>query len=101
MSITRGLFRTLSNILNGVLTTFLLLARLQVKNKLNLVYIFRAGNCLLKVNNRITRTRCEICFKLTTKTLERQHWCRSGVFIVKVEHISHVVLLFLLLTLNI
>ena len=54
---------------------------------------------LLKVNNRNTRTRCEICSKLTIKTPER-HWRRSGVFIVNFEHISHLVLMFLLLTLN-
>ena len=28
---------------------------------------------LLKVNNRNTRTRCEICSKLTIKTPERRH----------------------------
>ena len=33
-----------------------------------------AGNYLLKVNNRNTRTRCEICSKLTIKTPERRHW---------------------------
>ena len=41
-----------------------------------------------KVNNRNTRTRCEICLKLTTiKTPERRQR-RSGVFIVNFEHIS-------------
>ena len=82
-----------------------------------------AGIYLLKVNNRNTRTRCEICSKLTIKTPERRHfisprntrkpkgflefsriikweWRRSGVFIVNFEHISHLVLVFLLLTLN-
>ena len=44
-----------------------------------------AGIYLLQVNNRNTRTRCEICSKLTIKTS---------------EHISHLVLVFLLLTLN-
>ena len=39
-------------------------------------------------------------FKLTIKTLERRHWRRSRVFIVDFEHISHLVLVFLLLTLN-
>ena len=41
-------------------------------------------------------------FKLTVKTQERRHWrrLRSGVVIVNFEHISHLVLLFLLLTLN-
>ena len=32
-----------------------------------------AGNYMLKVNNRNTRTRCEICSKLTIKTPERRH----------------------------
>ena len=32
--------------------------------------------------------------------LERRHWRRFGVFIVNFEHISQVVLVFLLLTLN-
>ena len=33
-----------------------------------------AGIYLLKVNNRNTRTRCEICTKLTIKTPGRRHW---------------------------
>ena len=40
-----------------------------------------AGIYLLKVNNRNTRTRCEICPKLTIKTPER-----SSVSIVNFEH---------------
>ena len=59
-----------------------------------------AGIYLLKVNNRNTRTRCEICSTLTIKIPERRHWDRSGIFIVNFEHISHLVLVFLLLTLN-
>ena len=58
------------------------------------------GIHLLKFNNRNTRTRCEICSKLTIKTLERRHWYRSGVFNVNFEHISYLVLVFLLLTLS-
>ena len=42
-----------------------------------------AGNYMFKVNNRNTRARR-----------------RSGIFIVNFEHISHLVLVFLLLTLN-
>ena len=61
---------------------------------------YPAGIYLLKVNNRNTRTRCVICSKLTIKTPERRHKRRSGVFIVNFEHISHLVLVFLLLTLN-
>ena len=29
---------------------------------------------MFKVNSRNTRTRCEICSKLTIKTPERRHW---------------------------
>ena len=48
------------------------------------------GIYLLKVNNRNTRTRCEVFSKLTIKTTERRQcqWRRSGVFIVNFEHIS-------------
>ena len=64
------------------------------------VFVYPGGNYLLKFNNRSTRTRCEICSKLTIKTPKRRHWRRSGVFIVNFEHISHHILVFLLLTLN-
>ena len=65
------------------------------KNWFNPVDIY-----LLQVNNRNTRKMHEICPKLTVKTPERPHWCCSGVFIVNLEHTSHLVLMFLLLTLN-
>ena len=51
---------------------------------LQLIYfsVFRGndisfGVYQLKVNNRNTRARCEICLKLTLKTPERRHWHRS------------------------
>ena len=59
-----------------------------------------AGIYLLKVNIRNTRTSCEICSKLTIKTPERRQWPCSGVLIVDFEHISHLLLVFLLLTLS-
>ena len=74
----------------------------QKKNTLNmwgtLLTHFPAGNYMFKVYSRNTRTTCEVCFKLTVKTSERHHWCRSGVFSVNFEHILHIVLVFLLLT---
>ena len=67
-------------------------------------YLF-AGNILIsknipsyylfKVSNRSTRKRCEICSKLTIKTPKRR---RSSVIIVNLKHISHLFLVFLLLT---
>ena len=59
-----------------------------------------ASNNTSKVNNRSTRTRCEICSKLTIKALKRCQWCHSGVFIINFEYISHLVLVFLLFTLS-
>ena len=38
--------------------------------------------------------------KLTIKTPERRHGCCAGVFIVNFEHITHLFLMSLLLTLN-
>ena len=56
---------------------------------------------MFKVNNRNTRTKCEICSKLTIKTPEQRQWGRSGAFIVNLEQISQLILVFLSLTLHI
>ena len=37
---------------------------------------------------------------LTIETLERRQWCHSGVFIVKFENISHLLVVLLLFTFN-
>ena len=55
---------------------------------------------IFKVNNRNTRTRCEICSKLTLKTPDRRQWRRSDVSIVNFEHILQLILVFLLATLT-
>ena len=57
---------------------------------------FACSNLTIKTQE----TRFKICSKLTIKTPERRQSRRSGVFIVNFEHISHFVLVFLLLTLN-
>ena len=75
---------------------------------------YPVGIYMFKVKDRNTRTRCEICSKLTIQTPERRRRSaisikfeitlrrrRSGVFIVKFELISHLVLVFLLLNMNI
>ena len=59
-----------------------------------------AGIYLLKVSNRNTKTRCEICSKLIRKTSEQCQWSCSCVFIINYDHISHLFLMFLLLTLK-
>ena len=46
------------------------------------------GIYLFKVNIGNTRM-CEICSKLTIKTLERRKWHRSDVVIINFEQISH------------
>ena len=40
--------------------------------------IFQVGIYLPKINNKNTRTRCEICSKLTIKILERHQWRRKN-----------------------
>ena len=48
-----------------------------------------------------TKTRKLPCASGSVEqTQEQRQWCRSGVFIVNFQHVSHVVLAFLLLTLN-
>ena len=61
---------------------------------------YPVDNDMFEVNNRNSRTWCEICSKLTIKTPEWRHWSRSDVFIVNFEHISYFVLTFVLLTLS-
>ena len=61
---------------------------------------YPANIYLFQFNNRNTRKKFEICSKLTMKTPERRYWRRSALFIVNFEHISHLFVVFLLLTLN-
>ena len=61
----------------------------------SVTYRYPANIYLFKVNYGNTRKRCEICSKLAIKTPERRH-----VFIANFEHISHLFLVFPLLTLN-
>ena len=55
---------------------------------------------LFKVNNWNTRKKCKTCWKLAIKRPERRYWRSFGVFIVNFEHISHLFLVPLLLTLD-
>ena len=40
---------------------------------------------MVKVDNRNSKKRSEICLKLTINTPVRRHWPRSGVFIVNLN----------------
>ena len=42
--------------------------------KFELIFHRYSLNYLLKVNNSNTRTRCEMCLKLTIKIPEPRHW---------------------------
>ena len=53
---------------------------------------------LFKVYSRNTCIIFGICSKLTIKAPEGRHWRRFGVFIVKFEQISNIILMFLFLT---
>ena len=55
---------------------------------------------MLKVNKRVTRARYEIGSKVTINTPEQHQLHHSCVFIDNFEHISHLALVSLLLTLN-
>ena len=58
------------------------------------------GTYLYKFNNENTRTICEIYSKLTIKTAEQRHRRCSGFFVVNFEQVSHIVLVFTILSLN-
>ena len=57
---------------------------------------FPASMYLLKVNNRNTRTRWDICSKLAIKIPGQYQWHCFGVFTVNFEWISHLDLVFFL-----
>ena len=61
---------------------------------------YPTGACFFEINNINTRKRWKICSKLTLKTPRQHPWRRSCLFVVNVDQISHMVLVFLLLTLN-
>ena len=61
------------------------------KCKIGLAIAYQIGICLIKVNNEKTRIMCDIWLKLNTKITETRQRLRSGVFILNIEHISHII----------
>ena len=71
----------------------------RLEKTLRRVNILKHNNCpaniyLFKVNNRKNTKKCELLCE------KRCQWRCSGVFIINFEHISHLFLVFQLLTLN-
>ena len=60
--------------------------------------IYATSIYLFKVSNGNIRTMCKICSKRTIKTLERRQSRLSDIFIINLEQISQIFLIFLLLT---
>ena len=70
-------------------TQFLILKIIHVELSKEFIHLkcnenILTGNCMFKVNNRNTRTWCEIYSKVTIKTPERR---RSSVSITNLEHV--------------
>ena len=80
---SKGEFRIQTNIRAR---TFFCLRLKRLHHKC-LIGSYPAGIYLLKVNNRNTWRRSEICSKLTIKTPERHEWHHSRVFIVNFKHV--------------
>ena len=59
-----------------------------------------ANKYMPKVSNRNTRIRSKTCSKLSKKKSLRRHWYRSVGFTVNFEHIIHLILVYILLTLT-
>ena len=57
---------------------------LVLKKAVTQFWNYPAKICLVKIKDRKTKKRCEICSKLTLKTPERRHG--QGVFVVNFEH---------------
>ena len=51
--------------------------------------VYRAGNCMFKVNNKNFRKNAWNTFKVSNKDNKQRHWRRFDVFNVNFEHISH------------
>ena len=64
-------------------------------SKINPIAIY-----LFKITNVSTRGMCNIYSQLTTKTPKQFQWHPFRVFVFNFEHISHIVVVFPLLTLN-
>ena len=74
----------------------LIIAAVNNFNVLKLTGWYPENIYLFKISSRNTTKKCEICSKLTIKTVER----RSGVFIATFEHILHLFLVLLLFSMN-
>ena len=68
---------------------------------LNFTWMQNMNNGPVDMYLHKVRSRCEISSKTTIKTVDRRHWHPSGVFTVNYGHISHFILVLLLLNFRI
>ena len=54
---------------------------------------------MFDLDQKVSLESFQLCL-LTIKTPDRHQWRRSDVFIINFEHIQHLALVFLLVTLN-
>ena len=78
----------------------LIIADFDLFAQFDLWNLIPTGIYLLKINNKSTSTRLEICSKLKQERQQNDAGRCSGVFTVNFGHVSHLVLEFLLLTLS-
>ena len=62
--------------------------------------IISANIYLLKVSNKNSRKRCDICSNLTLKRSDRLQWSRCDVFINDFKHMWHLFLVLVLFSFN-
>ena len=82
---------------NPVIWWFLPLKMIEYWILLSILNHIPANIYRYKINNRNTRKKFEVCSKLTIKTLEWRSWRPSGIFVFNIEHLSHLLVMFLLL----
>ena len=99
----------MSNTVYMIYLIWIISLSFKIKIKIRLLGQFSANKCMLKFNNRSTTIRCGMCLNLIIRSPKRRQLRRavvfvvfisSGVFIVNFEHISHLFLVFQLLTWN-
>ena len=81
LNVTLGVSTRKKTFMNTLLANFVDFASLSDSS------LPKATQSAITCSKLRTRTRCEICSKLTIKKPERRQWRRCGVLIVNFQHI--------------